>query len=61
MTVEWDYHSETSGVENLSLAINGLTTGTTYGIKMNAVTPIGRSIDADVVYIVCAHCRGQRQ
>ena len=31
------------------------------GIKMNAVTPIGRSIDADVIYIVCAHCRGQRQ
>ena len=82
LTVEWDYPSETGGVdltsyevwvddglgswagsvaplanpgpEDLSLAINGLTTGTTYGIKMNAVTPIGRSIDADVVYIVCA-------
>jgi hypothetical protein len=44
----------TPGPEDLSLTIDGLTTGTTYGIKMNAITPIGSSIDSDVVYIICA-------
>lgn len=44
----------TPGPEDLSLLIDGLTTGVTYGLRMTAITPIGTSVDADVVYIICA-------
>jgi len=37
-----------------SLLIQGLTTGTTYGIKMRAINQIGTGQFSDIVYLVCA-------
>jgi hypothetical protein len=44
----------TPGPEETALTITGLSTGSTYGIKMKAINEIGYSIDSDVVYLACA-------
>lgn len=41
-------------MNNLVYQATGLTSGGTYGFKIQAVNAIGNSIDSDTIYITCA-------